>query len=145
MRGDERNGGEAEDIDDGGQQEDLAAGIELQPTLASLTCASGSRASVSHDRRFCIDNAAGNVLLFFPLGMLLLLVWRRLRTWHGVMIAIVLSSSIEFAQYVTRAWGSNRSADVNDIILNGVGACLGLAVVSLLRWRQGTRKSALHP
>jgi glycopeptide antibiotics resistance protein len=118
------------------------AGIELQPNLASLTCSSESRASVSHNRAFCMDNAAGNVLLFLPLGFVLPLVFKRLRTWQAVLIAIALSSSIELAQYFTRAWGSNRSADVNDVILNVLGACLGLALVSLLRWRQPIRLAA---
>jgi glycopeptide antibiotics resistance protein len=117
-----------------------AASIELQPNLASLTC-SASRASVSHNRAFCMDNAVGNVVLFFPLGVLLPLVWRRLRIWQGLMIALVLSSSIELAQYLTSGWGTNRSADVNDVILNTVGACLGLAVVSLLRFLQEMRSS----
>jgi glycopeptide antibiotics resistance protein len=120
---------------------DASAGIELVPNLSSLTCSSANRASVSNNRGFCKDNAAGNVLLFVPLGILLPLVFRRLRFWQGMLIAIALSSSIELAQYFSRAWGSNRSADVNDVILNSLGACLGLAAVSLLRLRQGTSRS----
>lgn len=113
-------------------------GIELHPNLASLTCSSANRRSVSNDRGFCMDNAAGNVLLFFPLGILLPLIWTRLPFWRGMLIAIALSSSIELVQYVSRAW-AYRTADVNDVILNSVGACLGLGLVSLLRLRQGTR------
>jgi glycopeptide antibiotics resistance protein len=77
-------------------------------------------------------------MLFFPLGILLPLVWRRLSFWRGMQIAIALSCSIELLQYASSAWGSYRAADVNDVILNVVGACLGLALVSLLRWRPGT-------
>jgi glycopeptide antibiotics resistance protein len=109
------------------------ASIELQPNLAALTCSSERRAGVSGNHAFCVDNAAGNVLLFFPLGVLLPLVFRRLQFWQGMLIAVALSSSIELAQYFTRAWGSNRSADVNDVILNSLGACVGLAMVALLR------------
>ena len=114
------------------------AGIEFHPNMAALTC-SANRSTVSRNRGFCMDNAAGNVLLFLPLGVLLPLVFTRLRIWQGVLIAIALSSSIELSQYFTRAWGSNRSADVNDVILNTAGACLGLAIVFLLRLRQGAR------
>jgi glycopeptide antibiotics resistance protein len=121
-----------------------AAGIELQPNMASLTCSPGNRASVSNNRAFCRDNAAGNILLFIPLGVLLPLVFRRLRFWQGMLIAIALSCSIELAQYFTRAWGSNRSADVNDVILNSVGALLGLAIVYLPRLRQGARAPVTH-
>jgi glycopeptide antibiotics resistance protein len=76
-------------------------------------------------------------MLFFPLGILIPLVWRRLRFWRGIQIAIALSSSIELVQYLSRAW-SNRSADVNDVVLNVLGASLGLVLVSLLRLRRGT-------
>ena len=108
------------------------AGIELQPNLASLTCSAERRPSVSSNREFCMDNAAGNVLLFLPLGVFLPLVWGRLRFWQGMLIAVALSSSIELLQYLSRSWGGNRSADVNDVILNSLGACLGLLLVSLV-------------
>lgn len=113
-------------------------GIELHPNLASLTCSSANLFSGSRARFFCMYNAAGNVLLFFPLGILIPLVCSRLRFWRGIQIAIALSFSIELLQYFSRAWGSYRSADINDVILNGLGACLGLVIVSLLRLRQGT-------
>ena len=114
------------------------AGIEFHPNMAALTC-SANRATVSRNRGFCMDNAAGNVVLFIPLGVLLPLVFTRLRIWQGVLIAMALSCSIELTQYFTRAWGSNRSADVNDVILNTVGACVGLACVAVWRLRQGAR------
>jgi glycopeptide antibiotics resistance protein len=114
-------------------------GIELQPNLASLTCSAAILPRGSTARGFCVRNARGNVLLFFPLGILMPLVWTHLRFWRGIQIAIALSFSIELVQYVSSAWGSYRSADVNDLILNVLGACLGLAFVSLLRLRQGTR------
>jgi glycopeptide antibiotics resistance protein len=114
-------------------------GIELHPNLASLTCSSASLPRDSTARAFCLHNARGNVMLFFPLGILLPLVWKRLRFWRAIQIAIALSCSIELLQYLSSAWGSYRSADVNDVILNVLGASLGLALVSLLRLRPGTR------
>ena len=78
-------------------------------------------------------------MLFFPLGILIPLVSRRLRFWRGIQIAIAISVSIEVVQYLSMAW-SNRNADVNDVILNVVGAGLGLMLVSLLlRLLQGSR------
>lgn len=115
------------------------AGIELRPDLASLTCSSAILSKTPNALAFCVDNVAGNVALFVPLGILLPLVWRRLRFWRGIQIAIALSCSIELLQYLSRAWGSYRSIDVNDVILNVLGASLGLALVSLLRLRRGTR------
>lgn len=113
-------------------------GIELRPNLASLTCSSALLPSGS-DRGFCVRNARGNVLLFFPLGILIPLVWTGLGFWRGIQIAIAASVGIELIQYLSSAWGSYRAADINDIVLNVFGACLGLILVFLLRLRRGTR------
>src|SRR3954463_9269786 len=90
-------------------------GIELRPNPASLTCSSAALPTGSKARFFCMHNAAGNVLLFVPLGILLPLVWGRLRFWRGMGIAIALSVTIELLQYLSMAWGSYRLADVNDV------------------------------
>ena len=118
---------------------DGTGGVELRPSLASLTCATANMPAGSRARGFCVRNAAGNVMLFFPLGILLPLVWRRLRFWTGVQVAIALSLSIELLQYLSSALGTYRAADVNDFILNVFGACLGFAFVSPLRLRPGAR------
>lgn len=107
-------------------------GVELHPRLSSLSCPSDTLPSGSNTRFFCLYNAKGNVLLFVPLGILIPLVWRRLGFWKGMLIAIAVSLSIEVVQYFSRVWGSYRFADVNDVILNAVGAFLGLTLVSLL-------------
>jgi len=113
-------------------------GIEVHPSLESLTCSTASLPEGSRARGFCVRNARGNVALFFPFGVLLPLVWSRVRFRRGLMIALALSCSIELVQYVSSAWGSYRAADVNDVILNLFGASLGLALVSLLRLRRRT-------
>ena len=114
-------------------------GIDVRPKLASLICSSANLPAGSTAQAFCVHNARGNVMLFFPLGILLPLVWPRLRFWRGMQIVIALSCSIELLQYLSSAWGSYRAADVNDVILNVVGAGLGLALVVLLRARPDTR------
>jgi glycopeptide antibiotics resistance protein len=119
-----------------------AVGIELHPSLTSLTCSSAALPRGSTAQSFCVRNARGNFLLFVPLGILIPLVWRRLRFWSGLQIAIAVSCSIELVQYLSRVW-VHRTADVNDVILNVFGASLGLALVSLLRLRRGTHP-AVH-
>jgi len=111
---------------------EAALGIDLRPNLASLTCSSPTLPRDSTAQAFCVHNARGNVMLFFPLGILIPLVWRRLRFWKGMQITVALSISIEIAQYFSRSW-SNRAVDVNDVILNIAGASLGLVLVSLPR------------
>jgi glycopeptide antibiotics resistance protein len=120
--------------------------VQLHPSIASLTCTSASLRSGTTAHSFCVRNARGNFLLFIPLGVLLPLVWRRLRFWRGALIALALSIGIELLQYLSIALGSHRTADVNDVILNTVGACAGLALVSLLRlWSRGPDAGALNP
>jgi glycopeptide antibiotics resistance protein len=114
---------------------EATSGVVITPDLAVLTCPSGAPEMRANERFFCGFNAKGNVLLFFPLGILLPLVWPRIRFWRGVLAAAALSAGIEVLQYVSRAWGSYRLADVNDVILNVLGAFLGLGFVSLLRLR----------
>jgi glycopeptide antibiotics resistance protein len=113
---------------------EAAMGIDFHLNLASLTCSSANLPRGSTAQAFCVHNARGNVMLFFPLGVLIPLVWRHLRFWSGIQIAIALSSSIELVQYFSRAW-INRSADVNDVLLNVFGVSLGFALVFLLRLR----------
>jgi glycopeptide antibiotics resistance protein len=115
-----------------------ALGVDVHPNLASLTCSSASLPSGSTARAFCLHNARGNAILFFPLGILMPLVWRRLRFWGALLIVIALSCSIELVQYLSSAW-INRNADVNDVVLNVLGASLGLAIVFLLRQLRGGR------
>jgi glycopeptide antibiotics resistance protein len=114
-------------------------GVELRPNLAALTCSSSTLPQGSRSQGFCMHNLRGNVALFFPLGLLIPLVWRRLRFWKGMQVAIALSLSIELVQYLSSAWGSYRAVDVNDVILNVLGAALGLAIMSILRLLQGPR------
>jgi glycopeptide antibiotics resistance protein len=116
---------------------DATVGLDLHPSVASLTCSAAILPAGSTARSFCVRNARGNVLLFFPLGILLPLVWRRLRFGKGMLIAIAVSCSIELVQYLSRTWGVNRTADVNDVVLNVFGASVGLGIMALLRLRSG--------
>jgi len=122
--------------------EATAAGVDLHPNLTSLTCHSASMRPGSTAHSFCVRNARGNVVLFIPLGILIPLIWRRLRFWKAVLLALAFSVGIEVVQYISRAWGSHRTADVNDVILNSVGACLGLVFVFVLRLMRRSRPSA---
>ncbi|HEX6039612.1 VanZ family protein [Longimicrobium sp.] len=116
-----------------------AAALVLRPDPASLTCSAPSLPRGSTERSFCVRNARGNVVLFFPFGLLLPLVWPGLRVRRGMQTALALSVGIELVQYLSRAWGSYRTADVNDVILNVLGAGLGLGVMYLPRLRRGPR------
>jgi glycopeptide antibiotics resistance protein len=75
-----------------------------------------------------LTEAFGNVLLFVPFGFLLpLLVPVMRRWWHALAIGTGVSLGIELYQI---AW-LGRWADVNDLLMNALGALLGFAALRL--------------
>jgi glycopeptide antibiotics resistance protein len=85
-----------------------------------------------------LAGAAGNVALFLPLGFLLpmLAPWFD-RFWRTVATGFVLSSLIELSQI---AFPGVRRADVNDVLMNTLGAAVGyLAFRVTVRARSGRR------
>lgn len=74
-----------------------------------------------------------NVVLFVPFGLLgrVLFEWSRTTT---VVVAAAASLAIELTQY-TAVWGifpcAYRIADVDDLLLNTIGAVLGVAVAGV--------------
>jgi glycopeptide antibiotics resistance protein len=78
------------------------------------------------------EEVIGNLVLFMPLGALLPFIVPRLTAWWRVaLIAFVISFALETTQYVANV---GRSADVDDAILNALGA-----IVGWLGWRSLAR------
>jgi glycopeptide antibiotics resistance protein len=76
-----------------------------------------------------LAGAAGNVALFLPLGFLLPLLAPRLdRLWRTVGTGLALSAAIELSQV---AFPGVRRADVNDVLLNTLGAAVGFLAYRL--------------
>lgn len=70
-------------------------------------------------------NVAGNVALFVPLGILLPLLSKRFDGFgRAVLCGLLCSLTIEVLQYRS----GNRSADIDDVILNTLGAALGYVI-----------------
>jgi glycopeptide antibiotics resistance protein len=102
--------------------------ISLRPFNYSFRCYRNAFGSYRSLRWFCLRNTVGNIVLFLPLGTMLPLISERLRTLKRVLlIAFLLSLSIETTQYVLRFVGSPRAVDIDDVILNTLGGCLGFA------------------
>src|SRR5688572_18037265 len=76
---------------------------------------------------------AGNFIMLFPLGIYLPLLFRRLRKLSGflavLLISLLASVGIEILQLAT----NYRSTDVDDIMLNTIGAGIGFIVFQLLK------------
>ena len=80
-------------------------------------------------RRYAWMNFIGNIVLFVPLGLFLPLLWGRQRRFPLFLLTVTASIIIvETAQHLT-ALGS---LDVDDLILNLLGAAIGF-----LLWRLG--------
>lgn len=67
-----------------------------------------------------------NVLLFLPLGLVLA---RRLRPALAWTIAVVISIGCETAQL----WIPSRHASARDVVMNAIGAAIGVGLVVLHR------------
>ena len=73
-------------------------------------------------------NFLGNIMLFVPIGILFPLVIKRKRWQHILFIGAILSLVVETIQLIT----SRGFFEVNDIILNTLGAMVGYALLCLI-------------
>ena len=75
----------------------------------------------------------GNFIMLFPLGIYLPLLYKKLRKLSGFFAVLLISFfvcvGIELLQLAT----NYRSTDVDDIMLNTMGACLGFIVYQLIK------------
>lgn len=78
--------------------------------------------------RHAFINLLGNVVMFIPLGFFLPYIWKRQRSFVKLFLSVtVLILLVETVQYFT-ALGS---CDVDDLILNLLGAVIGYGVWKL--------------
>ena len=82
-------------------------------------------------------NYLGNVALFFPLGVLLPAYFKKLKIWGTTAVGCLLSIGVEVAQYFTKS----GYTDIDDVLMNTVGAFLGAFVFCILF--AGRKKRAL--
>jgi glycopeptide antibiotics resistance protein len=82
------------------------------------------------DSGFWLRNLVGNLLLLLPVGLFGPIVLPWMDRWLRVLVAsLALSTAIELAQLGI----PDRSADVDDVLLNVAGAILGYAILRVLR------------
>lgn len=78
--------------------------------------------------RHAFINLAGNVVMFIPLGLLLPLLWQKLRAlWKTVLVTAGIITAVEVTQLLTLV----GSCDTDDLILNVLGAAIGYGVFRL--------------
>ena len=70
----------------------------------------------------------GNMGMFLPIGFFTALLWRRERLWRSTLVGFLASLSIETIQLFI-----DRGTDLDDLILNTVGAAAGYLLYRLIR------------
>lgn len=75
------------------------------------------------------SNFVGNILLFIPFSVILMLATKNIGVKGVILIALITSFSIELLQYILCI----GVADVDDILLNVTGACIGIFLLNLLK------------
>lgn len=71
----------------------------------------------------------GNFIMLLPLGIFLPLLYKKISNFFVVLVtSLLISTLIELLQLIT----SFRSADVDDIFLNTLGACTGFIIYKLI-------------
>jgi len=79
---------------------------------------------------FWARQAIGNVLFLLPIGLLGPIAFPALdRWWRVLLLALVISVAVEVAQL----WIPDRSADVDDVMVNVAGAAIGFLIYRIAR------------
>lgn len=98
-------------------------GLNLIPFKTVLNELMGTNPFVGSEDRLAVSilNLLGNIFLYVPVGFFLSMMKRGEKGIGFVLlITLVISCSIETLQYVI-----GRSADIDDVILHGLGAAAG--------------------
>lgn len=87
------------------------------------------KASSHINQNIWMSNLFGNVLAFFPLGIFLPWLFKRLiGFWRTIASVFLATSSVEILQFATRV----GSFDIDDIILNTIGGALGYLLIKII-------------
>jgi len=100
----------------------MYARLRIHPFADSLRDISYARGSnwFIHWFNF-LGNIFGNIVIFIPFGFIAIKVFRIFKFLPVVILAFILSVSIEISQYYTGL----GVADIDDVILNTAGAAIG--------------------
>lgn len=88
-------------------------------------------------------NIGGNIMLLVPLSIFLPMLWDKYRSFKStILFCIVLSFSIEILQLLENIFhiGLGRISDIDDLLLNTVGAILGFKFYSIVIYFLHLRK-----
>lgn len=75
----------------------------------------------------------GNAIMLLPLGIFIPLLNRRRRKISAFFIVLFISFAVSVGIEVLQLATNYRSADVDDVILNTSGACIGFLIYQLIK------------
>lgn len=77
---------------------------------------------------FNVVEFTANVLMFVPIGLFFVLLLGRRRWWLAIVLGMLLTTGIEFAQQNI----ANRVSDPRDLVANSAGAVIGTLLALVL-------------
>lgn len=120
--------------------------FNLIPILNSIKCFLPDVTGKPKIMFVCAANIIGNIALFVPLGILAPLALKRFHSVKRILVfAFCLSLSIEVIQFFSRFLGNFRVVDIDDILLNTLGAYIGFRVFCLFNGREAENALNLAP
>lgn len=85
---------------------------------------------------YIITEVIGNAVFFVPVGFLLPLLWKKQEKFWVVLVTCISASVfIELVQLLI----PQRATDIDDVILNTIGACIGFCIYLLVKRLLGNR------
>jgi len=84
-----------------------------------------------------IENLLGNLLLFAPLVVIMMALYKQMRKWYVCLtFYAVVITGVELLQYYT----SKGSCDIDDFILNFTGVCISFIAFKICEFVVKLRK-----
>lgn len=78
------------------------------------------------------ENLLGNILIFIPAGIFISLFRHNKKIIFNLVIILFISFSVEMIQFLT----STGIADIDDLLLNGLGGLVGLFIYQLISFKR---------
>ncbi|MEP7277589.1 MAG: VanZ family protein, partial [Bacteroidota bacterium] len=105
------------------------APVNLIPVRNKLITISEYNKLISADRWLFISDLFGNIILFLPLPFFLFFIFGIKKSSKIIFVSCLTSICIEFIQF----FFSIGMADIDDVILNTLGAALGVVILKALK------------
>jgi glycopeptide antibiotics resistance protein len=108
--------------------------IPVMSTLKEVTNITNDPDMHNFMVKFWIKNIGGNLLLLLPIGVMMPILWSKFNSlFKTTFFAFFLSLSIEILQLLSSYIGNvGRAFDIDDILLNSVGAIIGFIFYKII-------------